>query len=97
MALVLTGEWLGLEKRAGVKDGVAWAFVQASVLDGLEVRRLRIGDDYLGPMPAPRTQCQLRFDVRAYNRASGAAEVGWTLMEWLDDPNGPNGFDGKKG
>jgi len=96
MALVLTGEWLGIEKRSGTTkddDGTErkWGFVQASVLDGLEVRKLRVGDDYLGAMPGPRQPCQMLIEVRAYNRRNGAAESGWTLLEWLDDPNGVNG------
>lgn len=95
MSLILTGEFLGVERRSGEKDGKKWAFMQASVLDGLEVRQLRVGDDYSGAMPGARQPCQLRIQVRAYNRSNGAAESGWTMMEWLDDPNGPNGHSGK--
>jgi hypothetical protein len=99
MSLVLTGEWLGVERRAGssVKDGVStpWAFMQAAVLDGMDVRKLRVGDDYDGSLPGTRDNVQLLIEVRAYNRANGAAESGWTLLEWLNDPQGVNGDKGK--
>ena len=106
MSLILTGEWLGVERRSGSSkndDGemAAWAFTNASVLDGLEVRRLRVPDKYLqegGQYPPPRSHCQLLITVRAFNRRNGVAEAGWELVEWLDDPNGQNANpDSKKG
>lgn len=78
--MVLSGTVLGVERREGVSEATPdrpaskWAFVQAHVLDGVTVHKVRLADDFPLPLPIAGEVCDLAVEVSAY-RSRGGAEV----------------------
>lgn len=84
----LSGQLLGVEQKSGQSaddNGVVkpYSYLQAHILDGMDVRHCRVGDDF-GQLPSAGEMITCEVSITPYRRG-GDAQVSIRLLRRVDE------------